>query len=724
MSSDNSVDIIRIERNIFVVNTILLGGNHIMFSKYFDMGYSPIPVAFKGKNPTINEWQKFCENKPTQEQIDKWDELKQTNIGITCGKASGIIVLDIDTDDKDFANKLPPSPVRRRGQKGEARFFRYSPSIKSARFPFLDVLSDGRQILVPNSIHPAGMPYVWLTPDTLLNVRPEELPELPADFLDLIEQKSKSNKVETTGRNNQLVKLVSAMRGTGESEADIVKRAYEWDCIYNNPRLFSDQKEGFKAANEDDAKKNAWKFVNSVTKSLIEVGIAKINGEMIIELNTDEIATEAKKESFKYKPYPKPRGIMGTFQELCDLKSAGNQDATGLGGSIALMAVLASNKYVTECRGLITCPNVYVINLGYSSFGKEMAQSIIHDLLQESGLLGSGNYKSDVSYIMQLPIQQERLDIIDECSSILKAMGAKEGYASNMVELMSELYTKGSTKYNGQTTATRGERYGACYNPHISFLGSTTPKGFKASVNKEVAAKGLLPRMLLFFQSDIGVYRGRKDRSQIDPLTKKLKLFVDKILKIEKIIHPDFNPEVNLLAERRGENNEDLSCGIRYKHTVLPMDDETIEAWLNLEESYHNKKCIDPEGFESAFIGRFAENIAKLALLDAISLERKTIQIDSFLWAKEVVETQWYNSTMLYELAHAENQTHADSTRILNCIKSVGIISKNELTSRNRWIRERDLKEVINTLKESNLIEEMVSSGKTGRPKTFFKVKK
>jgi hypothetical protein len=693
-----------------------------MFSKYFEMGYSPIPVAFKGKNPTINEWQKFCESPATQEQIEKWDQLKQTNIGITCGKASGIIVLDIDTDDKDFANKLPPSPVRRRGQKGEARFFRYSTTIKSARFPFLDVLSDGRQILVPDSIHPAGMPYQWLTPDTLLNMRPEELPELPIDFLDLIEQKSKVNKLETTGRNNQLVKLVSGMRGSGESESDIVNKVYNWDLLYNQPRLFLDKSEGFKGLTEDDAKKNAWLFVNSVTKSLISVGVAKINGEMIIELNTDEIATEAKKESFKYKPYPKPRGIMGTFQELCDLKSAGNQDATGLGGSIALMAILASNKFVTECRGLTTCPNVYVINLGFSSFGKEMAQSIINDLLQESGLLGSGNYKSDVSYIMNLPIQQERLDIIDECSSILKAMGAKEGYASNMVELMSELYTKGSTKYAGQTTATRGERFGACYNPHISFLGSTTPKGFKASVNKEVAAKGLLPRMLLFFQNDIGGYRGRKDRSKIEPLTQELQAFVNKMLSMAKVRHPDFNPDVNLLATNRGEDNEDLSQGIRYKQALVPMTSEAENMWYELEEEYHNKKIVDPDSFESAFIGRFAEMIAKLALLDSLSLGRQVIDIDSLTWAKDVIETQWYNSTMLYELAHAENQTHADSTRILNFIKSVGIASKTKIINKNRWIKQRELNDILETLKESGLIEEIQTSGPIGRPVKHYRL--
>ena len=693
-----------------------------MFNKLYEMGYSPIPVTFKGKNPTLQAWQKFCDTRATIEQIEAWNEelhKGKINIGLACGPASGVIVLDIDTDDKDFLNKFPPSPVRRRGQKGEARFFKYSPRISSQSFPLLDILSTGRQIVLPPSTHPAGMKYEWLTPDTLDSFDPKDLPVIDENELQAIIETLKSVKTKPIGRNNKLVDIVTAMRGRGEAEQDIIKDVYNWDLFYHSPRLFTDE---FKANNESDAKNNAWKFVTSVTKSLIDKGIAKlsdINGQMIVEMSEGEIIEQAKKEAFKYKPYPKPRGIMGTFQELCDLKSAGNQDATGLGGSIALMAVLASNKFVTECRGLITCPNTYVINLGYSSFGKEMAQSIIHELLQDTELLGSGNYKSDVSFIMKLPKQQERLDVVDECSSILKAMGSKEGYASNMVELMSELYTKGSTKFGGQTTAKNGDRFGACFNPQVSFLGSTTPKGFKASVNKEVAAKGLLPRMLIFFQNDIGKYRGRKDRSKAKDLMKDIKIFTQYMVSIPKQRHPDFIPF-------SVEGVEDLPEGIKYSHTVIPMTEDSHELWLTWEEEYHNKKSIDPEGLESAFMGRFAEMIAKLALLDALSLKRSQIETDGLLWAKEVIETQWHNATMLYELAHAENYIQANSLKILNYIKSHGIIDRSKLLKNNSTIKSKELDEIIRTLEETDQIQckKAKAPSGLGREKLYYEYKK
>jgi len=708
-----------------------------MFRKIYENGYSVLPINPNGKNPIIQEWQKYCREMPSDQLVDKWDTQK-LNIGVACGPASNLIVIDIDTDDADILNLLPPSPVRRRGKKGEARFFRVPSKVSSLRdiesrsFPFLaDILADGRQCLIPHSIHPeTKKPYFWLTPDTLENMKAEDLPEFDPSVIPVLERLSqklfKSTDASASGRNNKLKSIVTAMRARGEDELKIVDEIYAWDKIHHSPRLFTDAKESYKAENEEDAKINAWKFVSKVTISLITSGVAKLTENQTIEISEDQIEI-AKKECFKFIPYPKPRGAMLDFYELCELKSAGNQDAIGLGGAIALMSVLASNKFVTECRGLTTCPNNYIINLAYSSFGKELSQSIINDLLADSGLLGSGNYKSDVSFIMNLPNQQERLDVIDECSTLLKAMGSKEGYASNIVELMSELYTKGSTRYHGQTTLNHGQSFGACYNPQVSFLGSTTPKGFRTSVTKEVAAKGFLPRMLIFFQNEVGEYRGRKKRVSGEKQQKALEAFVSKMVKTEKIVHPDFNPEQNILAKIKNEKGEDVSLGIRYQPRIVKMTDEAHEYWIDLEEKYHNQKRIDPDGFESAFIGRFAEITAKLALLDALSLGRSRIDVDSVIWGNEVVTTCWHNSKPLYELAHAENWVESNVIRVLSFIKASpnGTVDRTKLISQNRWIKSRELDEVINSLEESGKIVKVnANQGKSTKPKIVYMASK
>lgn len=674
-----------------------------MFIKLFEMGYSPIPVAYKGKNPTLKDWSKHCDVRAGQNQIEYWDDQfckNKINIGIACGPASGIVVLDIDTDDKDFLNKFPRSNVVRRGSKGEARFFRIPSGqvIQSASFPFLDVLSGGKQVVVPPSVHPMGMNYEWITPDTLENTKAEDITELPSNYLDGVEYIAKAANKTVGGRNNHIVKIITSMRARGEDDLKIVNEVYEWDKNHHNPRLFTDKTENFPAKDENQAKINAFKMVQNVTSSLLKSGV------ITFESNAPTILDESQQpEAFKFKSYPKARGIIQKFIELCELKSSSNQDALGLGGALGLMSVLAANKFATECRGLTTCPNLYIINLGHSSTGKEMAQSLVSELLMDTTLIGPGSYKSDVAMIAHLPQYQERIDIIDECSTLLAAMGKSDGHLSSCVELLSELYSKAPTKFNGQSSLKNGVGFGACYNPHITFLGSTTPIGFKSSVNREVAGKGLLPRMLVFFQNDIGEYKGRKNRTAVPAKLKELKRLVDSFVLIEKNRHPDFKPDL-AIGLGKGEKPVELTPkGIRYIPTMIPFTAEAEDAWYLYEERCHYAKAKDPDAFHSAFIGRFAEMAAKIALLDSLSLQRKEIALDSLEWAIEVIETQWHNAAWLFEAANAENVHHAGVIKVLNIIKSKGTVSRGDLI-RAAHLKKRDLDDILETLEQSNQI--------------------
>ena len=82
------------------------------------------------------------------------------------------------------------SPVRKRGRKGHAAFFRANlDAVKAQSFKFasgdgVDLLAHGRQTVLPPSTYPEGAPYVWLGVDTLEHVRPAHLPELPDDIAD------------------------------------------------------------------------------------------------------------------------------------------------------------------------------------------------------------------------------------------------------------------------------------------------------------------------------------------------------------------------------------------------------------------------------------------------------------------------------------------------------------------------------------------------------------
>lgn len=170
---------------------------------YIDSGYSVIPIDLKTKRPSIKDWQRFSKESVTDEQLDKWLKSvnkKNANIGLVCGKASGIVAIDFDYNLSDSEHVeglvkgiLPPIRVAKKGKTGWTAFFKYNPDIKSCRIDkkfegkktrMIDVLSDGCQTVIPPSIHPdTEKKYYWITPDNLDDLNASDLDEISADTI-------------------------------------------------------------------------------------------------------------------------------------------------------------------------------------------------------------------------------------------------------------------------------------------------------------------------------------------------------------------------------------------------------------------------------------------------------------------------------------------------------------------------------------------------------------
>ena len=156
-------------------------------------GYSPL--ALSGKHPIEIEWpRRWCE-RPTPEQIAE-RKGRGHNIGIATGDR--VVAIDIDTDDATINDALrravPGSNVIKRGQTGSTGFYRVAGAVPAGRAfrgkdgqILVELLSDGRQAVVPPSVHPdTGRPYRWLTTATLLDTPAEQLTPIPADIGDRI----------------------------------------------------------------------------------------------------------------------------------------------------------------------------------------------------------------------------------------------------------------------------------------------------------------------------------------------------------------------------------------------------------------------------------------------------------------------------------------------------------------------------------------------------------
>jgi len=121
-----------------------------------DKGNSP------GKKPLITEWQKLPR---TPQDIETYIE-NGCNMGLVCGKASGVTIIDMDhmLFADDLFNGFDVETLRSERTKGRGHvYFKYNPNLPASKHHDLgiEILSDGSNAVLPPSIHKSGDVYKW-----------------------------------------------------------------------------------------------------------------------------------------------------------------------------------------------------------------------------------------------------------------------------------------------------------------------------------------------------------------------------------------------------------------------------------------------------------------------------------------------------------------------------------------------------------------------------------
>ena len=205
--------------------------------KYWAKGISVMPVI--GKKPIVLDWTRFADALPSDNEKTAWlGRYKGLGIGLIAGPQSGIVGLDIDTDDESLIaaieRVLPPSPWRRKGRRGKMLAYKWSGektfSLKDRdRREIVALISSGKQFVLPPSIHPdTGMPYTSNV--ELLDVL-DQLHELP-DGVDLLLQDVLSqNGVETGKASGKAVVTKWVSQGGRDIELTRIAGALSYGVV-------------------------------------------------------------------------------------------------------------------------------------------------------------------------------------------------------------------------------------------------------------------------------------------------------------------------------------------------------------------------------------------------------------------------------------------------------------------------------------------------------------
>lgn len=634
------------------------------FKKYYEDYELPV-IPLSGKRPIIKDWSKFCSQMPTEEEVSGWSI--NNNIGLCLGPESGIIALDIDTDDKETLKKCPQSPVVKRGKKGETRLFKYNGEEAIKRHDLsIEVLSLGNQTVMPPSIHPdTKKPYTFTT----FNLYPDhwdELPDLNNDFYQsLLEKDGESRNSEIIPSDgsrcnhnsyNKISEMLVAALYSGKTPEIIVEELLEYDSMINEEvSLFICSSQKWKGY---DRISNCYFFVLDAFKR------AKVEIKKPQQIEIIESVEGHKRETYKTHKLPKMDGIMKVMFDHIYETSPVPRSAFASASVLATMGTILGNKVCFE--GIHT--NLYIGMFAPSGFGKDTPIKFPKEVFKAARckeLIGEGAPSSDAGILIELGKKRVRLDSIDEAATLFGSISSsKESYHKKMADVYATLYSSPGSEYEGKNTAKNVSKEnlsgntGACFSPCVSMLATMTIVDFQNTFTLNTIEKGLGARFLYFGD------REHKRARRITP-----KKIPDEIINYVRRIRMN-----NAL-----EDNIDYDPFSDPKPVNLGIHDEADRRLNEILEEIEDIKEKKKEGDRLfSLYNRLYVNIVKIAMIRACGsqwdepLSSIKIKLSDVQYAYNYMMANTKNTEIFFELNLSINFIEKNVNTVERIIKDSG----------------------------------------------------
>lgn len=662
--------------------------------KYFEKGYYPVPLEPRSKGNKLPDWQKKEFYKDPETLVKKY---QNWNIGFLLGEASGVIAVDID--DPKSAHLVPPSPVRKTGLKGETRFFRYNGERGRKRHDIgIELLGNNNQTVLPPSIHPEGPEYKWITPDTLLDITPDELPVLPEDFIHIFDEQKKTKERNLRkpanpnarcmhGSHDQLSSMLVAAIHNNETPEHIVKTLLEFDAKINEEISYFECPS--RKWRSPDKNLNAYYFVLEGFSRHVrnnEIKHVPIEGPAPIVINL-----EKPKEDLKRKPLPHLRGMGKIMFDHIYENSLVQRSHYMFASIITTTSIILGNKI----RLGKTLPNIYSIIVGESGSGKSSSLNFPIRLLSKcklQNMIGDSSPASDTGIIQNLPTQRERIDVIDEGDSLFETILSKNSYGKKMASTYATLYTVSGEFFGGKTTGVfKGDKnstgsIGSCFSPYVSMIIGTTPVGFSKHVDQSIIDSGFLARFLYFFDREKKRSRFRKNRNVEIP---------EAIISFVKMWR-DENVKGNL--------NLNIKPTDEFYIRDILCEQDALEELEKTHEMIEDIKASEmPDSKIRSILERSMENLEKIAIIDCALVNYTTTDIvltkDNVLWAREFILTHIHNTKIALGLHVTEGPRAELAKKMLAFIEAKKSVTQSEITRKfqntPKKIRDEVLRDLI-----------------------------
>lgn len=704
--------------------------------------YSVIPLNARAKYPSFPAWSTYCERLPTPEEIAGWLTLKASNIGLCLGPASGVIALDFDEDVDGLHAKIealiPESPVRKRGARGYTAFYRYAGersagySVNGTRV--LDVLSLGRQTVLPPSLHPDGHTYEWITPLTLADVDAHELPTIPAGAMAAVIRLFRADPApvhrpqpagtfdDTTPEDiaealsfipaddyDVWIRVGMALRQhMGDAGLPVWDRWSATSAKYNGHAI----QPKWRSFNRADVTISTVFFM-AIDRGYVRTAPTRPSGPQVTIVEGGNLCPA---RPVQPTPLPAtadildPPGLVGRIARWINATAIYPQPVLAVAAAITCAGAAMAHKVQSPTR-LRT--NFYTMGLAPSGAGKDHARKCVVNLLKYSGLDGliGGEPASSAGLLTAIREGGGRCLIQwDEFGRVLRTLTHKNAssHQADILRAMVELFSCSGSMYAGVQYADHDGKMKRkpIDQPCLSIYGTTVPENFFASITQSDAVDGFLARFLVMESRDYSVKAARSSADINDPPEELLQE-----LRRWKDAPSNYDPKGNVDGVLR-------ICPMVVSYT--PEAEAMIDEYGERMRSRVVRESQERTGLSSIY-ARCAEHAIKLALA---AHEGDSIGLEAMRWG--IGTAEWCAQYLADAVKHnvASNDFERSAKKVMAIIREAGgeWLQHNVLTRRTQELNARQRGEILSNLVEGGMVEvEKVRRDGADKPATLYR---
>ncbi len=718
------------------------------------LGYSVIPLAPNSKYPTIDRWSEFCERVATDDEHARWMSWRASNVGLCLGAASGVIGLDFDDDVDGLHARIialvPESPVRKRGAKGFTAFYRFTGershgySVRGTRV--LDVLSSGRQTVLPPSLHPSGGQYEWISPLTLADVTPMDLPSIPASAMAEIirlfkpeptqQQRINYHQPYSETTDDDIAEALSYIPSDDYDvwiRVGMALRQHLGDGGFNAWDRWSRTSPKYDA-HTVQAKWRSFKrtdiTISSVFYMAMDRGYVRTtpyrDNTPLVEIEEGgNLRPVRVAPVVRVAPAPlaavrvsvpdcdplNPPGLVGRISRWINETAIYPQPVLSLGAAIACAGTAMAHKVQSPTR-LRT--NFYTLGLAPSGAGKDHARKCVVNLMRYSGLDGliGGEPASGAGMLTAIREGGGRCLIQwDEFGRVLRSLTHRNAgsHQADILKNMVDLFSSANSVFAGTQYADHEGKMKRkpIDQPCLSIYGTTVPENFFSSITQSDAVDGFLARFLVMESQDYTLKAARPVADINDPPEELLNE-----LRRWKDAPSNYDPKGNIDGVLR-------ICPMVVSYSAEA--EQLIEAYSESMRARVIEESRKRSGLSSLY-ARCAEHAIKLAL---IAHEGDTIDTGAMQWG--IATANWCASYLTDAVTQnvAANDFERASKRIVAVIREGAgeWVAHRTLVRKTQSISLKQRAEIVQNLVDGGLVDvEKVEHEGAGRPTVRYRV--